>query len=338
MDSLLIGYSDGLVRTSANGEAATGWVMKGAPVPMVVADPNKPERVYATTLGQGLWHSDDSGNSFERVSGFDPELAWSLAVSASDRNADGYGAIYVGTQMSAVYRSVDGGESFEELTSIQEIPSKPQWAFPPAPNTHHVHQITLDIDDPDTVVFGVELGGVYCSRDRGATWVRTSADPDPHTLRTHPSAPARMYEGGGAFPCLSRDGGATWERLLDGLPDEVRYFYSLAVDSGEPDNVIVSAARDPFSGHSVPIEGFSTWSTLYRLVDSSWQEITEGLPDPSSTSMGTLAAGGPGVFYYVTEPGEIYLSTDGGASFELTDYDREEPDGQAARSVLVLKN
>jgi BNR-Asp box repeat len=337
MDTLLIGYSDGLVRASANGAGST-WVMKGAPIPQVAVDPGRPECLYAATLGQGLWRSDDRGESFERLPGFEPELAWSVAVSASDRNADGYGAIYVGTQMSAVYRSDDGGESFAELSSIQDLPSKPQWAFPPAPNTHHVHQITLDIDDPDTIVFGVELGGVYRSSDRGATWVRTEADPDPHTLRTHPSEPARMYEGGGAFPCLSRDGGATWERLLDGLPDEVRYFYSLAVDSGAADNVIVSAARDPFSGHAVPIEGFPTWSSLYRLVDSTWQEITAGLPDPNTTAMGTLAAGGPGFFYYVTEPGEVYISTDGGLSFEQTAYDREDPGGQGARCVLVLNN
>jgi hypothetical protein len=335
METLLIGYTDGLVRVGAGGEGAE-WVLKGPPVQMLAADPNRPERLYAATLGEGLWRSEDAGQSFERLAGLENDLVWSVAVSSCDRDAAGYGAIYAGTQMSALYRSLDGGESFEELTSVQELESKPHWAFPPAPSTHHVHQITLDITDPDTVVFGVELGGVYCSRNRGESWVRTDADPDPHTLRTHPREPARMYEGGGAYPCLSRDGGGSWEQALDGLPDEIRYFYSLAVDSGDPDNVIVSAARDPFSGHALPIEGFSTWSTLYRLVDARWEEITAGVPDPGATAMGTLAAGAPGVFYYVTEPGEIYRSSDGGESFGPADYDREDPGGRGARSVLAL--
>jgi photosystem II stability/assembly factor-like uncharacterized protein len=332
MDTLLVGYSNGLVRISPTG---TDWVIEGVPVPMIAADPGAPERVYAATLGQGVWRSEDAGRTFKRLPAFAPELAWSIAVSGSDRTDD-LGAIYVGTQMSALFRSTDGGESFEELTSVQEIPGQSDWAFPPAPGTHHVHQIALDINDPGVIVFGVELGGVYFSDDRGVTWKRTEADPDPHTLRTHPSVEARMYEGGGAFPCVSSDSGESWERVLDGLPDEVRYFYSLAVDSGDPDNVLVSGARDPFSGHAVPVPGFSdVWSSIYRLVDAAWEEVTDGLPDSAGTAMGTLAAGGPGVFYYVTEPGEIYVSTDGGATFSLGDY-TPEPKGQTARAVLVL--
>src|SRR4029077_11805643 len=110
-------------------------------------------------------------------------------------------------------------DSGEELPVCQEIRSKPEWGFPPAPDTHHVHQITLDNQDPDVIVFGVELGGVYHSADRGRTWTRTTADPDPHTLRTHPTESHHMYEGGGAAYYFSRDGGATWALRLDGIPD-----------------------------------------------------------------------------------------------------------------------
>lgn len=131
----------------------------GAPVAQVAVDPHEHDRLYAATLGQGLWWSSDGGRSFERLTSVENPLVWSVAVSASDRNG-GLGTIYAGTQMSALYKSTDGGDSFQELTSIQEIPSKPQWSFPPAPDTHHVHQITLAIDDPGTVIFGVELGGV----------------------------------------------------------------------------------------------------------------------------------------------------------------------------------
>jgi photosystem II stability/assembly factor-like uncharacterized protein len=335
METLYIGYGDGLVRATVNGQVDAEWVLRGAPVSQVVADPGTPDRVYAATLGQGLWRSDDGGRTFEQTTGIPNDLVWSVAVSASDRR-DGHGAVYAGTQLSALYRSTDGGETFEQLTSVQEIPSIAEWSFPPAPDTHHVHQITLSIDDPDAIVFGVELGGVYFSDDRGLTWTRTAADPDPHTLRTHPSTPGRMYEGGGAGYCESTDGGATWARgTFDGMPDEVRYFYSLAADSGDAATVLISAARDPFSGHAV-IPNIPVWSTLYRRCgESAWDEVVDGLPPASGTAMGALAAGGPGVFFYVTEPGDVYRSADGGRSFALVDY-ATDVRGEVARSAFAL--
>lgn len=334
METLYIGYGDGLVRASVNGAVSGDWTIRGVPVAQVAVDPGEPERVYAATLGAGLQRSDDAGRTFERVTAIDNPLVWSVAVSASDRNGS-FGTVYAGTQMAALHRSTDGGDSFAELRSVQDIPSKPEWSFPPAPDTHHVHQITLDITDPGTVVFGVELGGVYHSTDAGDTWQRTTADPDPHTLRTHPSAPRRMYEGGGAAYYASTDGGATWGRNLDGIPDEVRYFYSLAVDSGDPENVIISGARDPFSGHAV-IPNMPVWSSLYRLQGDTWQEISEGLPPSDGTAMGTLAAGAPGVFYYVTEPGDLFRSDDGGSSFAKLDAGPAALRGDRARSVTVV--
>jgi hypothetical protein len=334
METLYIGYGDGLVRAGVNGAVGGQWAIRGVPVAQVAVDPQEPDRVYAATLGEGLQRSDDGGRTFERVRAIENPLVWSVTVSASDRYG-ALGTVYAGTQMAALYKSTDGGDSFAELRSVQDIPSKPEWSFPPAPDTHHVHQITLDITDPGIVVFGVELGGVYHSTDAGETWERTTADPDPHTLRTHPSARGRMYEGGGAAYYASRDGGATWRRNLDGIPDEVRYFYSLAVDSGDPENVLLSGARDPFSGHAV-IPGIPVWSSLYRLEGDAWREVVDGLPPSDGTAMGTLAAGAPGVFYYVTEPGDLYRSDDGGRSFALVDVSAPDVRGDRARAVTVV--
>jgi len=335
METLFIGYGDGLVRATFNGSVKHERVIDGVPVPMVAVDPNEPDRVYAATLGRGLWRSDDGGESFSRVPHIEHELVWSVAVSTSDRSANGRGTVYTGTQMSAVYRSVDGGETFAELASVQRLPTKPSWSFPPAPDTHHVHQIALSPSDPGIVLFGVELGGVFRSVDRGETWELTDADPDPHTLRTHPTATGRMYQGGGAAYYATTDAGASWSRNLAGIPEAVRYFYSLAVDSGDPDNVLLSGARDPFSGHAV-ISGIPVWSTVYRLVEGAWQEVVDGLPPADGTAMGTLAAGAPGVFYYVTEPGDIYRSSDGGGRFDRLDEGQGPKRGTKARSVTVL--
>jgi hypothetical protein len=51
---------------------------------------------------------------------------FSVAVSAAE------GAVYAGTEPSALFRSDDGGETWRELTALLELPSRPTWSFPPA--------------------------------------------------------------------------------------------------------------------------------------------------------------------------------------------------------------
>lgn len=318
--SLYLGFEQGLAKVSLNGENTAEWVLKAGPVLKIAPDPLQPDRLYAATVGHGLWRSEDAGATWEQIGeGIGTPLTWSVAVSRSER-VNGLGAVYVGTEMSALYRSEDGGSSFLELSSFQEIPSRPEWSFPPQPDTHHIHQIVLDPNDPEAILVGIEQGGIIRSADGGRSWT-DSADPidsDVHTLLAHPDAPGRIYEAGGASYCESHDGGVSWTRNVDGIPDEIRYFYSMAVDPGEPETMVIAAARDPFSGHAV-FPNAPVWSTLYRRVDGGdWHEVTDGLPDRDGTAMGTFATSEaePGVFYYTTEPGEIYRSEDSGESWD----------------------
>jgi hypothetical protein len=60
---------------------------------------------------------------------------YSLAVSPVD------GAIYAGTEPSALFRSDDGGRTWRELRALLDLPSSPTWSFPPRPWTSHVRWI-----------------------------------------------------------------------------------------------------------------------------------------------------------------------------------------------------
>lgn len=66
--------------------------------------------------------------SWERLALPESEV-FSVAVSSADS------AVYAGTEPSRLFRSRDGGASFEELQALPRIPSKPRWSFPPRPRT-----------------------------------------------------------------------------------------------------------------------------------------------------------------------------------------------------------
>src|ERR671914_387140 len=159
------------------------------------------DTVYVGCRGGGLKRSADGGDSFEDLPLPVPDV-FSVAVSAAD------GSVYAGTEPSRLFCSRDGGERWEELTALQDIPSRPQWSYPPRPWTSHVRSIAPSPHDPAVVLVGIELGGLMRTEDGGASFSdhRPPAARDVHCLAWHPSAPARAYEAGGDGAAWSRDG------------------------------------------------------------------------------------------------------------------------------------
>jgi photosystem II stability/assembly factor-like uncharacterized protein len=119
-------------------------------------------RVYALT-NQGLFvNSGADWNKLETL----PEVAVSLAVAPSDPQL-----IYAGTPSSGVYRSTDGGKSWESINAGLDM----------APGVAlRVTGLKVDEQNPRRVVvataysLGSQLvgGGVYESNDGGSQWVK----------------------------------------------------------------------------------------------------------------------------------------------------------------------
>lgn len=327
MAALLLGHSTGILRLDLSSRRGAA-VLDGPRVMSIAVDRLHPGRAYAATWQDGLFRSDDDGLSWRRCASAGPGQAFARVFVAPHGDGARPATVYVGTEPSALLRSADGGDTFTELAGLQEVPSRPEWSFPPRPYTSHVWAVVVDPLDPDTLHVGIELGGVISSFDGGRTWRdrQPGADPDCHMLRMHPLAPGRVYEAGGACYCESGDQGATWTRDLDGIPEDLRYFYSLAVDPGDPDTVVLTASRDPFHGHhTTPPE--RAWGTAYRRGGAGgWQEITAGFPEPQGTAMGWFATDEvtPGLFHYVTPQGRVFASVDGAARWSEVEWDRAD--------------
>jgi hypothetical protein len=258
------------------------------------------DTVYVGCRGGGLKRSADGGDSFDDLPLPEPDV-FSVAVSAAD------GTIYAGTEPSRLFRSDDGGDRWEELRALQEIPSRPDWSYPPRPWTSHVRWIAPSPHDPALVLVGIELGGLMRTDDGGGSFSdhRPPAARDVHCLAWHSSARGRAYETGGDGAAWSRDGGRSWERADAGR--ERRYAWALAVDPADPERWFVSAAPGPFEAHGRRPSD----SAIYRWDGSGpWQPILTGL----DSHVYALAAGGGQLFGGLGD-GTLLESGDGGDSW-----------------------
>jgi hypothetical protein len=95
----------------------------------------------------------------------------------------------------------------------------------------------------------------------------------------------------------------------------MRYLWGLAVDPGDPDTIVVSAAAGPQEAHNLA----SAESAIFRRAGQhgTWEQAREGLPPMRGMLASALAANPaePAVFYAANNLG-IYRSPDAGRSWE----------------------
>jgi hypothetical protein len=321
----------------------TGWKkvyesLRGSHPQSIAFDPNNPNRAYCGTFGGGLWKTDDGGQTWDSIG---KETISSLDVMSVSVNSleggrgggaksnNGFNTVYVGTEPTAFYRSDDGGESWDKMSSLNNLSSSSSWSFPPRPWTSHVRWIESDKAKPGYVYVAIEAGALVQSHDGGKRWIdKVQGGPyDTHTLATHKKVPGRLYSAAGDGYFESYDYGQSWKRSVEGL-GEYDYLFSLAVDSGNPQTVIVSASQWPYKAYSLE----DAESLVYRRTSSSlpedagegnsnneeWKLISNGLPKPTGTLISVLAANPriAGTFYAANNRG-IFCSTDSGTSWKM---------------------
>jgi hypothetical protein len=268
-------------------------------------------RIYAATFGDGLWLSEDFGDTWKRLGKNSlPAETTSVAVSSTEQN-NGHGVVFVGTEPSAVFRSNDGGEMWSSPGDIMKLASSSSWSFPPKPDTHHVRYIAADPVKPGLVYVAIEAGALIRSFDGGVSWKdRVRGGPyDTHTLADTPIAPGRIYSAAGDGYFESFDYGESWHSEDKGLKHH--YLYSVSVHPNNPDSVLISAAEGPWMAYSPG----NPESYVYRKTAGEWKRV-KLLPDGESTV--SVFAPNPKAdeaFYAANSLG-IYSSIDTGATWE----------------------
>lgn len=291
------------------------------------------ERLYVGTMGKGLFRSRDGGGNWE---GVDLPQDRITAVAVQGAAGGGPGVVFAGTEPSTLWRSDDGGERWRELTAMTALPSSSTWRFPPKPDTHHVRWIEPDPHAAGRLYVAIEAGALVRTADGGETWMDRVADGpyDTHTAATHREAEGRVYSAAGDGYYESVDGGESWKRLMDGLGH--RYLVGVAVDAGDAETVVVSAASGPgVSYHPRHAEAY-----VYRKhAGGAFEMAMEGLPAARGTVASRLAAHAdePHVFYAANNQG-LFRSEAGGQRWEALPI--EWPEGvfrHGVKGLVVLR-
>ncbi len=143
----------GIYRTDDGGRRwspAVDDLAAAAHVSGLAVDPFDPDRVFAATVNQGLLRSEDAGAGWKTVSSRNDIAVYAVAIHPTDP-----GIVLSGSR--GIFRSVDGGETFERISAG----IAPESAFV---------DFVFDPEHSD-IVYAADIGsGVYRSDDAGLSW------------------------------------------------------------------------------------------------------------------------------------------------------------------------
>ena len=164
---------------------------------------------------------------------------WSLLVHPKDPNL-----LFVGTCPSALYRSRDGGETWEKLNAAL-TPECPTILF------SRVTCIRADPNRPQTVWAGVEIDCVWRSDDAGETWRRLAeglSSADIHDLAILPGQPGTVFASTNNDVNVSRDDGASWQPLQVKSVFPFAYCRGLTLKADDPNTLLWQRQRPSGNG------------------------------------------------------------------------------------------
>jgi photosystem II stability/assembly factor-like uncharacterized protein len=325
-------------RWDIRGPFFGGWEiyhLKGSPV-----DPN---RLYASQsggwFGQIIQRSDDGGQTWEPVGNkfvydgvpgthqwydgtphpWEFKRVWHLEPSLTDPDT-----VYAGVEDAALFRTIDGGKTWEELSGLRRHPSGASWA--PGAGGMCLHTILLDEHDPGRIYIAISAAGAFRTDDGGQTWrpinrgLRSEYVPDPtaevghcvHRIARHPARPDVLFMQKHWDVMRSDDAGESWYEVSGNLPSD--FGFPIEVHAHEPDTIYVVPIKSD-SEHYPPDGRLRVYRS--RTGGSEWEALTKGLPqndcyvDVLRDAMAVDSLEPCGV-YFGTTGGQVYASADSG--------------------------
>jgi photosystem II stability/assembly factor-like uncharacterized protein len=339
-----------------NGPFFAGWEMyhlKGSPV-----DPN---RIYASQtsgwFGQIIQRSDDGGKTWDVPGGASPpspdgmpagqsnkfvyegevgthkwydgtqhpwefKRIWHLEPSLTDPDT-----VYAGAEDAAIFKSVDGGNTWNELASLRQAKGH---LWQPGAGGMAVHTILLDPKNPNRIFIAISAAGAFRTDDGGKTWRPINrglksqyelADPDAevghcvHRIALHPSRPDVLFMQKHWDVLRTDNAGDQWREVSGNLPTD--FGFPIDVHAHEPETIYVVPIKSD-SEHFPPDGKLRVYRS--RTGGNDWEALTKGLPQKDcyvNVLRDAMAVDSlePCGVYFGTTGGQVYASADSGNSW-----------------------
>jgi photosystem II stability/assembly factor-like uncharacterized protein len=319
----------------------------GVAVYAALIDRRGAPKLYASScnpfFGMKVLRSTDLGKKFgetKSAPAFPKEDGRALANIWAIETGDGKKDLWCGVEPASLFRSSDGGDSWEMIPGISNHAHARMWH--PGNGGLCMHTI---LRDGNRVHLGISTGGHYLSEDGGATFAASNQGvgagfvPDPypefgqcvHKIARHKDAPGRLYmQNHGGWPdrpgigvLRSDDHGHTWRSIAKGLPSD--FGFPVVVHPHDPDTVYVM----PHEGMTRSCPGGAP--AVWRSEDGggSWMRLARGLPKKESfftvqrDGMDLDELKSPAV-YFGTTTGQLWIGRDGGEDWSCL-YDSLPP-------------
>jgi photosystem II stability/assembly factor-like uncharacterized protein len=277
---------------------AIGPALTSGRVSDIAVDPRDRNTWYVAAASGGVWKTVNGGTTFEPI--FDGEGSYSIGCVTVDPNDPL--TVWVGTGENnsqrnvgygdGVYKSIDGGRSWQNV-GLGE--------------SEHIGRIVVHPDDSETVYVAAQGPlwgpggdrGLYRTTDGGESWsplLEISENTGVSDLVMDPRDPRVLYAAayqrrrrvwtlinGGPESAIykSTDGGESWRKLENGLPEGDVGRIGLAISPVNPDLLyaIVEAAGDS-GGFFRSTDAGGSWEKRSDYVSASPQYYQEIVPDP----------------------------------------------------------
>jgi hypothetical protein len=309
----------------------------------VAGSPADPDRLYASQstgwFGQLIQRSDDGGATWEPVGNqfaydgvpgthqwydgtphpWEFARVWHLEPSPTDPDL-----LYAGGEDAALFRSADGGQTWQELSGLRGHASGSSWQ--PGAGGLCLHTVVLDPRDPGRMFVAISAAGVFRTDDAGTTWraanrgLQSEGIPDPdaevghcvHRLALHPSRPDVLFMQKHWDVMRSDDAGESWHEVSGNLPTD--FGFPIGVHAHEPETIYVVPITSD-SEHYPPEGKLRVYRS--RTGGNEWEPLTQGLPQRDCyvnvlrDAMAVDSLDPCGV-YFGTTGGQVYASADAG--------------------------
>jgi photosystem II stability/assembly factor-like uncharacterized protein len=321
-----------------SGPLFAGWEMyhlKGSPV--------DPDRIYASQssgwFGQTMQRSNDGGKTWAPVGNkfvydgtpgthqwydgtphpWEFKRVWHLEPSLTDPET-----VYAGVEDAALFRSGDGGETWQELSGLRGHGTGPRWQ--PGAGGLCLHSILLDPSDPGRMYIAISAAGAFRTDDGGVSWkpitrgLHSQFLPDPtaeighciHHISMHPSRPNVLFMQKHWDVMRSDDAGDSWREISGNLPTD--FGFTMDVHAHEPETIYVVPIKS--DSEHFPLEG-KLRVYRSRVGGNEWEALTSGLPQQDcyvnvlrdAMAVDSLEECG---IYFGTTGGQVYASADAG--------------------------